>query len=222
MVLLRNDIEDIRKIVSEQIISTIMSEEFQNRFICSLMDKIDAKINEKFSEIEKDFKLLSLEVAETREENEELKRCLDKQEQHSRNRNLRIFGLKYEKSEVLLDRIIKLFKDKLKVDISPTDVENCHRTAAKSASPDKPPAILIQFRDVNKRAAVLKERKILKNTGIAVKEDLTQCRVRLLKLAVKSFSGKNVWSHYGSIYVRYGEKVHRIERESDLDKLKQF
>ena len=56
MVLLRNDIEEILKIVSDQINATILSDAFQNRLIDSLLEKIDKKLNKKLKKLTMTFR----------------------------------------------------------------------------------------------------------------------------------------------------------------------
>ena len=159
MVLLRNYIEEIRKIVTNQISATIFSEDFQNRLVSSLLKKIDEKINTKFKKIEEDAALLRKEVKTLTRENCDLKMRLDNQEQYSRNRNIRIFGMKLAKEENPLDAITDLFQNKMNIPINNVNIENCHRVEAKNPA-GRPPAILVQFRDTNSRDAVLKIRKI--------------------------------------------------------------
>lgn len=220
MVLLRNDIEEIRKIVADQISATILSEDFQNRLVSSLLKKIDEKLNTKIKKIEEDAASLRKEVKTLTRENCDLKMRLDSQEQYSRNRNIRIFGMKLAKEENPLDAITDLFQNKMNLTSNNVNIENCHRVEAKNPTAGRPPAILVQFRDTNSRAAVLKNRKILKNSGVAIKEDLTLARLNLLKVAVGQFSEKNAWCLHGNIYVKCGGVVHRIQGEDDLQQLK--
>lgn len=112
MVLLRNDIDDIRKAVAEQVSLTIMSEEFQNRLVDSLMEKLERKINEKIEKLEENITSLQREMESVRSENLTLKKNIDAQEQYARNKNIRIFGLKYEKNENISDIVINLLQKK--------------------------------------------------------------------------------------------------------------
>lgn len=216
MVLLRNDIDDIRKIVAEQITSTILSEQFQNRLIDSLIEKLDRKFNEKIEKIENDVTLLRKEVESLKSANHSLKMKLDAQEQYTRNNNIRIFGLQHEKNEDVLKIVTDLFQNKMNINIDNLDIKNVHRVEAKNPSADKPPAVLVQFSNVNKRTAILKQRKMLKNTPVVIREDLTQCRLELLKKAVGKFSEKKVWSLHGNIYIKSGSVVRRIDGEMDI------
>lgn len=104
----------------------------------------------------------------------------------------------------------------MNVKIDNIDIENCHRVSSKNDKYDRPPAVLIQFRNVNTRLCLLKHRKFLKNTGITIKEDLTQSRLKLYKIAVKELGEKNVWCLNGNIYGRVDGRPRRIENEGDI------
>lgn len=104
----------------------------------------------------------------------------------------------------------------MKTNIKTTDITNIHRVEAKNPSPDRPPAVLVQFNDVNKRGVILKQRKILKNSGVIIREDLTHYRLALLKKAISKYSDKNVWSVHGNIYVKSENDVHRVNSEMDI------
>lgn len=217
MVLSRGDVDDIRKIVADQITTTILGEQFQNRLIESLIKKLDDKFSKRIEKLEGDVELVRKEMDTLRCENNTLKRKMDAQEQYSRNNNIRIFGLPYKKNEDVLKVVTDLFVNKIKIDINNSDIVNIHRVAAKNPSVDKPPAILIQFRDANKRTTVLKQRKMLKGSRIVIREDLTQFRLSLFKTAVGKFSEKNVWSLHGNIYIKSESGVHRIDSDSEMD-----
>ncbi|XP_044761512.1 uncharacterized protein LOC123318829 [Coccinella septempunctata] len=216
MVLLRGDLDEIRKNVSEQIQLTVLSEEFQNKLIESLLMKIEKKFDDRYKKIEDNVRNLNAEVESLRYENNNLRRSLDAQEQYCRNRNIRIFGLKQEKDENLFSRIQKIFIEKMNVEINSFDVEICHRVSSKGDKDGRPPAVLMQFRNVNTRLCLLKQRRLLKNTGVTMKEDLTQFRLRLYKVAVKELGGKNVWCLNGNIYGRIDGHSRRIEKEGDI------
>ena len=77
--------------------------------------------------------------------------------------------MQYSKDENLLKAVTDLFKNKMNVNIESTEINNCYRVEEKTPTPDKPPAVLVQFRDVNKRKIVLKQRKLLKNTRVVIR-----------------------------------------------------
>nr|CAI5841924.1 unnamed protein product [Callosobruchus analis] len=60
---------------------------------------------------------------------------------------------------------------------------------------------------------------MLKGSGIVVKEDLTEPRLKLMKAAIENTSLKKVWSYSGTIYVMKGNQRISIKNKDDLAKL---
>ena len=210
MVLTRTDLEDIKRIIAEQIMS-IFNDQFKNKLIGSLLNKIDEKYEERFFKCEKELVVINKQLETIQGENKVLKTMLDNQEQYSRNRNIRIFGLPPNEGENLQISVLDIFNGKMKLDVTAADIKSIHRVKSKNPTADKPPAVLVEFREVNKRSTVLKQRKTLKSSGLVIKEDLTKMRLSIFSEAVKKFSANNVWCLNGNIYVKSAGVVHRIE-----------
>lgn len=234
MVLTRTDLEEIRKLVSEEA-GNIMNEIFLN----NIADKIIKTVSEKFSIILDDQKeticKLNTEVQELKTVNKNLQKNIDKHEQYSRNLNLRIFGVKEEPknyhnqegansnkggSQEMKEvrEVLDLFRNKLKVDIKEGDIRRCHRVNAKNpdSKQPRPRAILVRFVSNNKRMLILKSKSALKSTEIQIREDLTKNRFALLQRAIKKYTHKNAWCRNGTIYTKVNGQVRRIEDDSDL------
>ncbi|PSN38374.1 hypothetical protein C0J52_21482 [Blattella germanica] len=67
-----------------------------------------------------------------------------------------------------------------------------------------------------KSSEVFRSKKLLKGSGITVREDLTKRRHSLLKMAITKFGLQNVWTVDGNIIVKDGDNKRRITRETDL------
>lgn len=214
MVLTRTDLDEIRRIITEQV-SSIFNDQFKNKLAESVMKKIDERYEEKFEKCNEEIDKINKNLCTIQSENKHVQKTLDNQEQFSRNRNIRIFGMPVNDSENLQESVLDLFKGKMELDIVPADIKNIHRVIAKNPT-NKPPAVLVEFREVNKRSAVLKQRKHLKSSGIVIKEDLTQRRLMIFSEAVKKFTAKNVWCMHGNIFVKNRDIVHRISDEDDI------
>lgn len=219
MVLTRSDLDEIRALFA-----TEMSKSgFHLKIVDAIYGKIEEKFNERMKRMDTQLGQVQLEVKALRDENLQLKKSADSREQYARAQNVRIFGLQRhvdENSVSLKANILDLFKNKLKIDMSENDLRNVHRVGSKISVPDKPPAVLVQFANSDLRSAVFKQRKLLKNTQLSVREDLTQNRLSLLKSAVNKFTSKNAWCLHGNIFVKCGETVHRVHDVDHLDKLK--
>nr|CAH7753485.1 unnamed protein product [Callosobruchus chinensis] len=57
---------------------------------------------------------------------------------------------------------------------------------------------------------------MLKGSGIVVKEDLTDNRLKLMEAAIERASLKRVWSYNGTIYVMKDNRRISIKNKDDL------
>lgn len=220
MVLTRTDIDDIKRIISTEISATI-TEQLKMQIADAIFKKIEVKFGKSLKELEDRSLGMEKAISELQEENIRLQNILDRQEQFSRGRNLRIFGMAADNDNNLPEAVVKLFTHEMKVNgLRVSDIKRCHRIRSKNPSPNKPPAVLVELANVNIRSMVLKNRSLLKSTGISVKEDITQCRLSLLKSAVNKFTSKNAWCLHGIIYVKSADgKVHRVDNQQHLDRI---
>lgn len=215
MVLTRTDLDDIKKIISDQI-NSIFNDQFKNKIVESVAKKIGERYDVKFDKLDDEVQKIKNDLTELRNENLSLKKIVDGQEQNSRNLNIRIFGIPTSQNENIHNSVMEIFKHRIKLNIKPEDIKKCHRIAAKNQAADKPSAVLVRFQDVNNRLMVLNNRKLLKYSGINIKEDLTKMRLLLLNFAISKFNSQNVWCLHGNIYVKYRDAVHRVTEDSDV------
>ena len=219
MVLTRTDIDKVRRAVKSEV-DRVFSAEFKSQVVDTIMLKIEEKFEGRFKKIEDELTGMKNQLSQVLKDNRRLRSRLDAQEQHSRRRNIRIFGMQHEADENLTEKVNKLFQAKPKLNnISKDDIESCYRVPAKNARPDRPPAVLVKFANVNTRASVLKFRKELRSSKVFIKEDLTSDWPGLLSAAINKFTQKNAWCLNGNIYVRSGDVTHRIEDIDSLDRI---
>lgn len=234
MVLTRTDLEEIRKLVNEEA-SNIINETFLN----NIAEKIIKSVSEKFSIIlkkqEETISNLNGEIQDLKTVNKNLQKKLDRQEQFSRNLNIRIFGVKQEllnskdqnsedsneesmRKTTTVMEVLDIFHNKLNIDIKEEDIKRCHRISAKNADNKRhrPRAILVRFVSESKRMLVLKNKRALKSTNIHIQEDLTKSRLALLDKAIKKYTHKNAWCRNGIIYANVNGQINKIEKENDL------
>ena len=172
---------------------------------------------------------LKREVAEARQREEALKDQLKEARQlaetadqrvedlsaYVRRNNLRIYGLpesdgskatggastQPETTQQCEERVLKMVSDKLKVDISRTDIEACHRVGAKRS--DSQRCVVVRFLSRKVRDAVLFNRKNLKGSKTVIVEDLTPKAYSLL-CQVKDDKDvcAQAWSKNGSVIMK--------------------
>ncbi|PSN42454.1 hypothetical protein C0J52_18914 [Blattella germanica] len=134
----------------------------------------------------------------------------DDLEQYGRRMCLRVFGIPEERNEDT-DMIAIDVAKRINVDLSIQDIDRSHRIGKINAGP-----VIIKFISYRKRSEVFRSKKLLKGSGITVREDLTKRRHSLLKMAITNFGLQNVWTVDGNIIVKDGDNKRRITRETDL------
>nr|CAI5817926.1 unnamed protein product [Callosobruchus analis] len=82
-----------------------------------------------------------------------------------------------------------------------------------------PRGILVKFLKPNIKRNIYKNKKMLKGSGVVIKEDLTENRLKLMDAVIERTTLRSVWSSDGTIYASKGGKVIVIKNKSDLDKL---
>ncbi|CAH2020710.1 unnamed protein product [Acanthoscelides obtectus] len=207
---------DMREIKST-IINTF-NEKFLQEIVGKVVQLVEKQFEERLNRNEEEIQTLCDRVENLEKDNRRLIIKMDDQEQMERSQNVRIFGLKEEGAEDLGNVIVDLFQNKLKVNIQEKVIVKYHRIPNKNSN-NSTSAVLVRFTSSDSRASVLKNRKLLKNTGIRIKEDLTKSRLKLFKRCIDLFTKNNAWILRGNIYVKQNNEVHRIASDEDLHKI---
>lgn len=208
------DLDKIKKIFTDKFLQSI-ADKVANIIENNLVTKFDNKIKNHEEHITQ----LEAEVSLLKKSNRSMEAVIDQQEQASRNLNVRIFGVPLGNNEDVRVKVLHIFCDKMNLRIEDCHISKCYRIAAKKPN-DKPPAILVNFVSDIQRSAVLRNCKLLKSTGIVVKEDLTKLRLRIMEEAVKKFTGRKVWSTNGRVFIRKCDgSVQRVDSVADLLKI---
>lgn len=221
---------------------------FKEEILKDLERKLDQRVQENIrSEVtvlENALQVMNERLKAVDDRNSKLELSLDRNEQSSRNLNVRIFGVQQVEEKEDLQKVLMDIFAKVKCNIKASDIKNCYRIAAKNRSEsdnkrltrsqsgggtisagnndncnDKPPAILVRFYTDVARKSVFVKRKQLAGMGIRIREDLTKFRLSLLARAVEKLGSKCAWCLYGNIYVKLGDVVHRIADFGTLDGL---
>lgn len=151
-----------------------------------------------------------------------LQKKADEQEQYSRRSNIRIFGIEEDKEENTDDIIINLVNKQLKVDMNVNSIDRSHRTGQRKLEVNtskKPRPIIVKFTSYRERQKVLQNRKMLKGSGIVIREDLTRTRLTLWQDAVKTFGYQSVWTRDGVIFVVKNGNKYALKSNADLKRI---
>lgn len=143
----------------------------------------------------------------------ELECKIDDIEQYQRRQCLRIFGIKEENDEDTDEIALKVAKD-IGVDLSVTDIDRSHRVGRKNE--DRPRPIIVKFCSYRQRHKMYQNKKLLKGSGVTLREDLTRARHNLLKDCISRYGLHNVWTQDGAIIVKSGDARRRITKRDDM------
>lgn len=143
---------------------------------------------------------------------------LDRMETQYRRKVLLFHGVKEDKDEDVLQKILGILSDQMKLsDARPTAIESCHRLGIKNVSA-RP--ILVRFSNVQLRTHVWKAKTALKGSKITLTEFLTKTRQEVFTAARKHFGIKKCWSADGVIVVLLPDKTrNKITTSSELKQL---
>ena len=143
------------------------------------------------------------QIEQYRKENENFKREQNEHEQHSRQWNLRVYGVPEvegdESVEDCVRKCMKVFTEKVGVPVTDRDVEIAHRSGKRQGTTGRPRPILVRFFSRRQRGVVLAARRKLKQSGISIGEDLTSANYRLLKQVGAHSATMTSWSSNGKI-----------------------
>ncbi|CAG9817123.1 unnamed protein product [Phaedon cochleariae] len=163
--------------------------------------------------------ILDVSIKELIHEKDSLIQKYDNMEQETRRNNLRVFNYEERNREETRKEIITLFNHKLATKLTEEDIEICYRIGKKEDNHQKPRGIFLKLKNYDVRQDIYKKKKLLKGTGIMIREDLTRIRVELLAKAIDKASIEDVWTDAGKIYVNSNGKISIIRSKSDFDRI---
>ena len=199
-----------------------------------LTTKIEAQsveifeLNKRLEKLEKSNQDLKKENSELKTANDVLSKKLtevqnncDNLDQMSRKNNLLIHGLPEQENCSLEDGAIRFLNSHFDIKATVTDFQSI--TKMSTNNDNKPPAVMLEFKDMKKRKLVLEKRKLLKNKGISITQHLAPSRAKMLKKAnelVKNKKVQQAWSAEGKIFIKQNEngRILQIKALSDLNR----
>ncbi|KAJ8961468.1 hypothetical protein NQ318_014716 [Aromia moschata] len=173
---------------TEQLINKVcekFSERLENKF-----SKTFDLLNEKLADVIQTLKTLDQSMKTNKSDIQFVAKKCDDMDQYMKRNSLRFNGIAEDEEEKLLDVIVNLVNDKLKVTCSVRDI-NCVLRLGKP-TPSKPRSVIVNFVTYIKRNEVYYSRKLLKGSGIFVFEDLTKFRYSLLTSAKAKYGKQDV------------------------------
>ena len=188
-------------------------------FITQMEAKIDAKLSKldsKLSSLITWLKHLEDMATMNKDTIQNVQVRLDSLEQNYKQNCVRICGLNVVKDDNVATSVAAFITKELKIQCSSNDFDYAYQL--KSENKEKSQSIvLVRFLSNIFKSKVVSVKKMLKNTGVVIHEDLTRSRYRLLVAAKRKY-GKNAWSAGGKVYYWDSVKNSKILvlQESDI------
>lgn len=152
---------------------------------------------------------------------ERLEDRTDELEQYQRRNNLRFFGVDESRGEDTDALVVELCRSKLGVELSTGDICRSHRVGQQpepnADGKKRSRGIIVRFVSYRVRRKIYDAKKMLKGSGVTVREDLTVKRAEVYRQAVSKHGLKNTWTQDGRVlYVDKENKKGMATRLADL------
>nr|CAH7733642.1 unnamed protein product [Callosobruchus chinensis] len=191
---------NIANAIGEAIIS-IVTKKLAEKF-----NYYDAKI----ASLEAEIQLIKTSAMEgcQKSDDKKLEHKIDSLQQQTKNNSIRLMGIKETPNENVLSKATEIFRSKLQIDILETDILAAYRVGQDSNR--GPRHVLVKLRSNTLKSNIYNKKRMLKGTGIIVKEDLTMIRLSKVKEASEKYGFRNVWTFNGNIFAKTDKGVEKI------------
>lgn len=224
MVLTRAEKEEFIELINNTLKSYLSSCELDKKI--STFEILSEKIELSLNTLTQNYEA---KIANLEKENIKLHARMNELEQYSRRNSIRLYGVKESPDEDVYSKVIEVFNG---INVNAAGhIDRCHRVGKKTtekqdngqksarARKENIRCIIIKFTSYLKRHEVFKNKRLFKNSGFSIVEDLTSTNYTLFKKARNKFGFRNVWTHDGLIYVNYKKERLILRSPADLDKL---
>lgn len=143
---------------------------------------------------------------------------LDSLEQYTRRCNLRIYGIRESQAENTDNLVLDLVKNKLNVQLTLNDIDRSHRVGKPQINRNR--AIIVKFCSYRDKQLIFSNKKMLKGSGIIIREDMTHIRQNIVTEAIKMFGIAKIWTRDGKIFCDKEGTVHVVTKMEQLLALK--
>nr|CAI5840086.1 unnamed protein product [Callosobruchus analis] len=137
---------------------------------------------------------------------------LDDVQQQLKNNNIRIINVPEVADENLIEKVLPIFKNTMKINMTQPDITAVYRVGRQTDG-DKPRHVLVTFKENSTKMLVYNKKKMLKGTRMVIKEDLTARRLKIVKTACDKYGFKNVWTVNGKIFGKTEKGVEKLGLE---------
>ncbi|XP_022814058.1 uncharacterized protein LOC111347902 [Spodoptera litura] len=148
-----------------------------------------------------------------------LVQSMDNMQMHSRRKILLLHGVSESeaKEEDTTQLVVKVVKDRLNLDIKPSDIKRCHRMGRTT---QKARPILLKLHNLALRDNIWRGKTKCKGSGVTISEFLTKSRHGIFMAARERFGVNQCWTREGIIFVLDSKGArHRVTTRDDLDSI---
>ncbi|CAG9816511.1 unnamed protein product [Phaedon cochleariae] len=180
--------------------STIMDPQTKI-IIRKVTDSINAKIVAEFETLNMKFTTIQTKIEQNKKSISDIDHRLDKVEQYFRRCNLRIHGIEFRQQEDTAQTVANFVKNILKINnFSTKDIECCYHIPNQS--------LFVKSYSYNVEQIVHNAKKLLKETKILIREDLTPFGLKAIAAASAKYGARSAWTMDGDIRMIINNKVH--------------
>lgn len=180
-------------------------DKLKDEIVKSVQDTMGQRLNsleKRVQELEKENVELKKELKETREGNVpqrilQAEKKIVEMEQYSRCCNIKVMGIHEDESEDTFEKVLKVFKDTMKLDVQKGDLLAAHHNP--TVRDIRPRPIIVKFLRRHTQETVVRARSRLKGTKIVIYEDLCRELQLVLNRVKKDPRVSSCWSWRGRI-----------------------
>ncbi|XP_072172524.1 uncharacterized protein [Diadema setosum] len=195
----------------DHIKEVITSEPILNKLVTLIADAIMDRVSQNiYQALNHDIAAKENEVFALKKKVKDLEKSLagvrniqEEQEQYSRRKSLRIYGIPEKQNEKTDELVRGVVKEHLDIELGLSDISRSDRITTKSRpgarSTEGPKPLIVKFSTYNTKRAVFDAKARLRGTRIFIQEDLTQHRRELINAAKQKSTVKRVWTNDGKI-----------------------
>ncbi|CAG9823863.1 unnamed protein product [Phaedon cochleariae] len=237
MVLTREIREEIESAVGHAVNKCIKHDSFIKTIVSNVTEAVVKTMEKKLSQLEvavadlqnnytelksdyeNKMETMETKIRQLESQKNKTEENMDRMDQESRRTNLRIFSFKENQQENTREEVIKLLNSKMALNLTTRDIELCYRVGKRIDNKNR--GIFLKLKSYETKEGIYSKKKLLKGTGVAIREDLTSVRVEVLNTCIEKFGLKNVWTGNGKIYLNTDNRVTIIKTKKDcIDLLK--
>ncbi|CAH1106055.1 unnamed protein product [Psylliodes chrysocephalus] len=212
------ELHNLHTIVKTLVTTLCTSDEFISTLIKTITESLNDKFKKDFQSLKDENKQL---VKKLQNQDQSIKNLINRQEiwdRSIRNRNLIFYGIKENEGERCTDVLMDFFMNKMKLKLENSCIESCFRLERKVGNKDRP--VMVKFSVKFCKDLVFKNKKLLKQTKIVIREDLSQEQQNIIKETLKKVGSRGkVWTMSGNIFLKLNdnEQIIKINELEDTE-----